>query len=111
VVHVNAHATSTPAGDIVEAHAIARVAPNAAVSATKSVSGHLLGGAGAFETVLTVLALRERLAPATINVENPEEDLRIDLVRGEHRPFGAGLALNNSFGFGGHNVALAFASA
>ncbi|WP_371151998.1 beta-ketoacyl-[acyl-carrier-protein] synthase family protein [Buchananella felis] len=111
VAHVNAHATSTPAGDIVEAHAIARVAPNAAVSATKSVSGHLLGGAGAFETILTVLALREGLAPATINVEDPEDDLRIDLVRGEHRKLGDGAALNNSFGFGGHNVALAFTAA
>ncbi|MDO5080341.1 beta-ketoacyl-[acyl-carrier-protein] synthase family protein [Buchananella hordeovulneris] len=112
--HVNAHATSTPAGDVVEAHAIARVAPRAAVSATKSASGHLLGGAGAFEAVLTVLAVRERLAPPTINVTEPEEDLRIDLVRDEPRPLAAQgpvAAINNSFGFGGHNVALVFASA
>lgn len=111
VVHVNAHATSTPAGDGVEAGAIARVlGAGACVSATKSMTGHLLGGAGALEAVLTVLAVRERTAPPTINVDNLQEGLEIDLVRGEPRalPTGQVAALNNAFGFGGHNVALVF---
>lgn len=114
VVHVNAHATSTPAGDGVEAGAIARVlGAGACVSATKSMTGHLLGGAGALEAVLTVLAVRERTAPPTINVDNLQEGLEIDLVRGEPRalPTGQVAALNNAFGFGGHNVAVLFASA
>ncbi|WP_341358052.1 beta-ketoacyl-ACP synthase II [Georgenia sp. M64] len=114
VVHVNAHATSTPAGDGVEAGAIARVLnAGACVSATKSMTGHLLGGAGALEAVLTVLAVRERTAPPTINVDNLQEGLDIDLVRGEPRalPTGQVAALNNAFGFGGHNVAVLFASA
>ncbi|UNX53510.1 beta-ketoacyl-ACP synthase II [Georgenia sp. TF02-10] len=114
VVHVNAHATSTPAGDGVEADAIARVlGESAAVSATKSMTGHLLGGAGALELVLTVLAVRERTAPPTINVTDPEPGLRIDLVRDAPRDLPAGpvAALNNAFGFGGHNVALLVTSA
>lgn len=114
VVHVNAHATSTPAGDGVEAGAIARVlGAGACVSATKSMTGHLLGGAGALEAVLTVLAVRERTAPPTINVDNLQDGLEIDLVRGEPRalPTGQVAALNNAFGFGGHNVAVLFASA
>ncbi|RPF28731.1 beta-ketoacyl-[acyl-carrier-protein] synthase family protein [Georgenia muralis] len=114
VVHVNAHATSTPAGDGVEAGAIARVlGAGACVSATKSMTGHLLGGAGALEAVLTVLAVRERTAPPTINVDNLQEGLAIDLVRDEPRalPTGQVAALNNAFGFGGHNVAVLFASA
>ena len=114
VVHVNAHATSTHAGDGVEAGAIARVlGAGACVSATKSMTGHLLGGAGALEAVLTVLAVRERTAPPTINVDNLQEGLAIDLVRDEPRalPTGQVAALNNAFGFGGHNVAVLFASA
>jgi len=114
IVHVNAHATSTPAGDGVEAAAISRVVgDDTAVSATKSMTGHLLGGAGALETVLTVLALRERQAPPTINVANLQEDITIDLVRETPRalPDGQIAAVNNAFGFGGHNVALVVTSA
>jgi 3-oxoacyl-[acyl-carrier-protein] synthase II len=111
IVHVNAHATSTPAGDVAEAHALATVlgtGSSACVSATKSMTGHLLGAAGAIETIATVLALHDRLAPATVNLEDPDDDVVIDVVRGEPRklPDGPIAALNNSFGFGGHNVAL-----
>src|SRR5699024_5275 len=109
VVHVNAHATSTPAGDGVEAAAVNRViGEQAVVSATKSMTGHLLGGAGALEAIFTILAVQNRLAPPTINVSEPEEDLPIDLVRGTPRelPGGDIAAINNAFGFGGHNIAL-----
>lgn len=112
IVHVNAHATSTPVGDIAESNAIRRAFGDAAdgmcVSATKSMTGHLLGAAGALETVLTVLAVRDRTAPATINVEDFDSQIALDVVYGEHRalPEGDVAALNNSFGFGGHNVAL-----
>jgi 3-oxoacyl-[acyl-carrier-protein] synthase II len=111
IVHINAHATSTPAGDVAEAHAMSTVlgdGSTACVSATKSMTGHLLGAAGAIETIATVMALHERLAPATVNLEDPDDDVHIDVVRGEARklPDGPIAALNNSFGFGGHNVAL-----
>lgn len=117
IVHVNAHATSTPAGDIAELKALRKVfgddADHMAVSATKSMTGHLLGGAGGVETVATVLALYNRIAPPTINVENldPEAEANADIVRGEARKLpveGRIAALNDSFGFGGHNVVLAF---
>ena len=80
----------------------------ACVSATKSMTGHLLGAAGAIETIATVLALHNRLAPPTVNLEDPDDNVTIDVVRGEPRklPDGPIAALNNSFGFGGHNVAL-----
>ncbi|HLS01930.1 MAG TPA: beta-ketoacyl-[acyl-carrier-protein] synthase family protein [Beutenbergiaceae bacterium] len=109
IVHVNAHATSTPAGDGVEAAAVNRViGAQAAVSATKSMTGHLLGGAGALEAIFTILAVQNRVAPPTINVANPEPDLSIDLVRDTPRslPSGDVAAINNAFGFGGHNIAL-----
>lgn len=112
IVHVNAHATSTPVGDGVEAKAIRRMlggdADHAVVSATKSMTGHLLGGAGAIETIFTVLAVQQRLAPPTINVTEMDADIEIDLVRNVPRelPPGQIAAINNSFGFGGHNVAL-----
>ncbi|TRW46875.1 beta-ketoacyl-[acyl-carrier-protein] synthase family protein [Georgenia yuyongxinii] len=117
VVHVNAHATSTPAGDGVEAAAIRRTlgdaADGATISATKSMTGHLLGGAGALETVFTVLAVRERLAPPTINVTQIQDGIDIDLVRDTPRELRSGdiAAVNNAFGFGGHNVALVIRSA
>ncbi|HLV54681.1 MAG TPA: beta-ketoacyl-[acyl-carrier-protein] synthase family protein [Actinotalea caeni] len=113
IVHVNAHATSTPVGDMGEAGVIAKVlGDRAAVSATKSMTGHLLGGAGALETIFTVLALRDRKAPPTINVTQPEPDLPIDLVRDVPRDLPAGdvAAFNNGFGFGGHNASLIIAS-
>jgi len=113
IVHVNAHATSTPVGDMGEAGTIASVLPHGpAVSATKSMTGHLLGGAGALETIFTVLALRDRKAPPTINVTQPEPGLQINLVRDVPRelPSGDVAAFNNGFGFGGHNACLIIAS-
>ena len=112
VRHVNAHATSTPQGDLAEANAIGEALGEAAaivaVSATKSMTGHLLGAAGAVESIATVLALRDRLAPPTINLDDPDDEVRLDVVSGSPRtlPDGPIAALNNSFGFGGHNVAL-----
>lgn len=116
IVHLNAHATSTPAGDVAEANALRKAlgadADNVAVSATKSMTGHLLGGAGAIESVFIVKALQERLAPPTINIENLDPAVTIDVVRDTPRQLPAGdiAALNDSFGFGGHNVVLAFKS-
>ncbi len=119
VVHVNAHATSTSAGDTVEAQAIETVfgpaGPGVVVSATKSMTGHLLGGAGAVEAVATILALRERVAPPTINLEDPDDEATVDIATEPRdlapRDSAPMAALNNSFGFGGHNVALAFTAA
>lgn len=114
IVHLNAHATSTPVGDVAEVKAVRRAlgehADHVAVSATKSMTGHLLGAAGSLEAIFTILALRERLAPAQINLDSLDPDVHLDVVSGSHRPLPAGdiVALNNSFGFGGHNVALAF---
>lgn len=116
IVHINAHATSTPVGDIAESNAIRRAFGDAAdgmpVSATKSMTGHLLGAAGALEGVLTILALHHRTAPATINLESPDPQILLDIISGTARslPDGDIAALNNSFGFGGHNVALTFKS-
>ncbi|WP_067485093.1 beta-ketoacyl-[acyl-carrier-protein] synthase family protein [Actinomadura hibisca] len=115
IVHVNAHATSTPAGDVPELNSIkAALGEDAAarinVTATKSMTGHLLGGAGALESVITILTLREGLVPATANLEDLDDEVDLDIVRGEPRklPDGPLAALNNSFGFGGHNVSVAF---
>lgn len=117
IVHLNAHATSTPQGDVAEALAVrttfGSAAEGIAVSATKSMTGHLLGAAGAVEAVATIMALFDRTAPATINLENPDDDVDLDVVADEVRPLGEGdlAALSNSFGFGGHNVALVFRTA
>jgi len=114
VVHVNAHATSTPVGDLAESKAIRKAlgdrADQVAVSATKSMTGHLLGAAGALESIFTVLALRDRLAPPTINVDDLDPEVTLDVVVKAPRPLPAGdlVAVNNSFGFGGHNAALVF---
>ncbi|WP_069172667.1 beta-ketoacyl-ACP synthase II [Streptomyces griseus] len=116
VVHLNAHATSTPQGDVAEIKALRAVLgddlDHVAISATKSMTGHLLGGAGGIETVATVLALYNRMAPPTINVDELDDAVDADVVRGEPRPLPEGpiAAINNSFGFGGHNVVLAFRS-
>ena len=118
IVHVNAHATATPAGDVVEGQTIARALGAATsgvvVSATKSMTGHLLGGAGAVEAVATILALREHLAPPTINLDDPE-DAGVDIATEPRKlaPHTSApmAALNNSFGFGGANVTLAFTAA
>ena len=117
--HINAHATSTPAGDVAEARAIRRAlgsaADSIAVSATKSMTGHLLGAAGAVEAVFAICAVRDRVAPPTINITEVDPVIDLDVVRDEPRQLGDGtrpvVALNNSFGFGGHNVALTFRSA
>lgn len=117
ICHVNAHATSTTVGDLVEARSIRTLlgddADQVALSATKSMTGHLLGGAGALETIFTIKALQDRLAPPTINVTEPDPELDLDLVRNAPRelPSGDVAAINNSFGFGGHNVALVVTSA
>jgi 3-oxoacyl-[acyl-carrier-protein] synthase II len=116
VVHLNAHATSTPVGDVAEAKAIRRAlgaaADGVAVSATKSMTGHLLGAAGALESIFAVLALHHRIAPPTINIEDLDPDVRLDVVRKDPRELAAGdiAVLNNSFGFGGHNAAVLFRS-
>lgn len=114
IVHINAHATSTPQGDVAEALAIrtalGAAAAGVAVSGTKSMTGHMLGGAGAVEAIAAILALHQRTAPPTINLDDPDDEVGLDVVRGEPRrlPDGEIVALNNSFGFGGHNAALAF---
>jgi 3-oxoacyl-[acyl-carrier-protein] synthase II len=116
IAHINAHATSTPQGDLAEALAIKnalgdKAAEDLVLTSTKSMTGHLLGAAGALESLAVVLALRDRVVPPTINLEDPE-DIGLD-VAAEQRTLPAGdlAALNNSFGFGGHNVAIAFRSA
>ena len=114
--HVNAHATSTPLGDIAEAHSIAGVLGTATdqvlVNGTKSMTGHLLGGAGALESFAAVMALLKRRVPGTINIDHLEPDLGINVVtETTDLPDGDLAALNNSFGFGGHNVTLAFTNA
>jgi 3-oxoacyl-[acyl-carrier-protein] synthase II len=116
VVHLNAHATSTPAGDVAEARALRSAlgdaADGVAVSATKSMTGHLLGAAGALESIFTVLALYHRLAPPSINIDDLDPEVTLDVVRKGPRTLPAGdiVAVNNSFGFGGHNAAVAFRS-
>ena len=116
IFHLNAHATSTPAGDVAEANALRAAlgsdADHVAVSATKSMTGHLLGGAGAIESVFLVKAIQDRMAPPTINIDNLDPAVTIDVVRDKPRalPTGDIAALNDSFGFGGHNVVLVFKS-
>ena len=116
IVHLNAHATSTPAGDVAEANALRAAlgadADHVAVSATKSMTGHLLGGAGAIESVFIVKTLQDRLAPPTINIDDLDPAVTVDVVRDKPRALPAGdiAARNDSFGFGGHNVVLVFKS-
>jgi beta-ketoacyl ACP synthase len=109
IQHVNAHATATPIGDTAEANAL-RVAGvgHAAVYAPKSALGHSIGAVGALESILTVLALRDGVIPPTLNYETPDPEIDLDVVAGEPRYGDYQYAINNSFGFGGHNVALAF---
>jgi 3-oxoacyl-[acyl-carrier-protein] synthase II len=111
VIHINAHATSTPVGDIAEYSALRRVfgknLDNIPVSATKASTGHLLGGAGAIEALFTVMALHERTAPPTINLDNKDPEIDLDVVTSP-RALGQGVAISNSFGFGGHNAVAAF---
>lgn len=121
IVHINAHATSTPVGDAAEAMAISRAVGDAvsgiALSATKSMTGHLIGGAGAIEAVATICALRDGVAPPTINLEDPDDEIIAAGINiaAEPRELRTGpwpaVALSNSSGFGGHNVTLAFMTA
>jgi 3-oxoacyl-[acyl-carrier-protein] synthase II len=107
IVHVNAHATSTPTGDMAEVAGLrAVIGDHPVLTATKSMTGHLLGAAGALETIATVLAVHEGVIPPTINLDDPEDGL-LDVAQ-KPRQMDIPAALNNSFGFGGHNVALIF---
>ncbi|WJK37069.1 beta-ketoacyl-ACP synthase II [Solwaraspora sp. WMMA2065] len=109
IVHVNAHATSTPAGDLAELVALREaIGDHPVLTATKSMSGHLLGAAGALESIATILAIRDSVVPPTINLDDPDDQLDLDVAAQKARPMDVPAALNNSFGFGGHNVALVF---
>jgi 3-oxoacyl-[acyl-carrier-protein] synthase II len=114
VVHINTHGTSTPIGDVGEIKAIKKAfgeaASQAVLTSTKSMTGHLLGGTGAVESIATLLALREGIVPPTINIDDLDDEADLDIARGEQRklPGGPAAAVNNSFGFGGHNVCVAF---
>jgi 3-oxoacyl-[acyl-carrier-protein] synthase II len=115
IAHINAHATSTPQGDIAEGlmiHAtLGSHADEVVVTSTKSMTGHLLGGAGALEAIATVLALHHRVSPPTINLDNKDPQVELDIpTTARDLPTGDIAALNNSFGFGGANVAVAFGS-
>ncbi|MGH3713415.1 MAG: beta-ketoacyl-ACP synthase II [Micromonosporaceae bacterium] len=110
--HVNAHATSTPVGDMAEVVALRQaVGTHVVLSSTKSMTGHLLGAAGAVEAIATILAIYHSQVPPTINLEDPDDDLDLDVVTGAARKLEVNAALNNSFGFGGHNAALVFTRA
>ncbi|MGB3475445.1 MAG: 3-oxoacyl-ACP synthase KasA [Mycobacterium sp.] len=109
VDHINAHGTATPIGDTAEANAIREAGcEHAAVYAPKSALGHSIGAVGALESALTVLSLRDGVIPPTLNYETPDPEIDLDIVAGEPRYGDYKYAINNSFGFGGHNVALAF---
>ncbi|NNE59229.1 MAG: beta-ketoacyl-ACP synthase II [Hellea sp.] len=113
--YVNAHGTSTPMGDELEVMAVEKLfggnPVGLSMSATKSMTGHLLGAAGAVETIFTILALRDQIAPPTINLDNPSVETPIDLVPHKAKPINCTAAMSNSFGFGGTNAALIFAKA
>ena len=109
--HVNAHATSTSIGDASEAHAIMSVTKDASVYAPKSALGHSIGAVGALEAILTILTVREQVVPPTLNLDNLDPEVDLDVVSGGARRQRIDHALSNSFGFGGHNVALAFGRA
>ena len=110
--YINAHGTSTPLGDEIELGAVQRLVGNAAgklsMSSTKSSIGHLLGAAGAVEAIFSVLAMRDQIAPPTLNLDNPSVETTIDLVPHKARPREINIALSNSFGFGGTNASLIF---
>jgi len=112
VDYINAHGTSTPLGDEIELGAVTRLLGNAAsgatMSSTKSATGHLLGAAGAIEAAFSVLAIRDQIAPPTINLDNPSVETDIDLVPNKAKPMKIDVALSNSFGFGGTNASVVF---
>ncbi|MFY1617014.1 beta-ketoacyl-ACP synthase II [Micromonospora sp. WMMD729] len=110
IVHVNAHATSTPVGDMLEIGALHKaLGDHPVLAATKSMTGHLLGAAGALESIATILAIRDSVVPPTINLDDPEPGLSLEVAAHKARHMEIPAALNNAFGFGGHNVALVFA--
>ncbi|MEU7973336.1 beta-ketoacyl-ACP synthase II [Micromonospora sp. NPDC049089] len=110
IVHVNAHATSTPVGDMLEIGGLHKaLGDHPVLTATKSMTGHLLGAAGALESIATILAIRDSVVPPTINLDDPEPGLTLDVAAHKARHMEIPAALNNAFGFGGHNVALVFA--
>ncbi len=112
IAHVNAHATSTPVGDMGEILGIkASIGTHPVITSTKSMSGHLLGAAGALESIATILAIRDSVVPPTINLDDPDDKLDLDVAAHKARPLEIHAAMNNSFGFGGHNVALVFTRA
>jgi len=110
VDYINAHGTSTPAGDVAETKAIKRAfesyAGNVAISSTKSMTGHMLGAAGGVEAVFTALAIRDQVAPPTINLDNPDPECDLDFVPNTARQMKIDVAMSNSFGFGGTNGTL-----
>ncbi|MEQ4302253.1 beta-ketoacyl-ACP synthase II [Plantactinospora sp. B6F1] len=112
IVHVNAHATSTPVGDIAEIVALrSALGTHPVLTATKSMTGHLLGAAGALESIATILAIRDGVIPPTINLDDPDDALDLDVAAHKARQMDVPAALNNGFGFGGHNAVLVFARA
>ncbi|HEX8628844.1 MAG TPA: beta-ketoacyl-ACP synthase II [Catenuloplanes sp.] len=112
ITHVNAHATSTPVGDMTEIVALrTALGDHMVLTATKSMSGHLLGAAGALESIATIMAIRDSVVPPTINLDDPDDNLTLDVAAHKARHLDIPAALNNSFGFGGHNVALLFTRA
>jgi len=108
--YINAHGTSTPLGDEIELNAVHRLVGNAAgkitMSSTKSSTGHLLGAAGAVEAIFSILAIRDRIAPPTINLDNPSVETPMDLVPHKPKEKDINVVLSNSFGFGGTNASL-----
>ena len=112
VSYINAHGTSTPANDPTETAAIKTVLGDFAyavpVSSTKSMTGHLLGGAGAVESLVCILAMRDGVVPPTINYTTPDPECDLDYVPNEPREVSVDVAMTNSFGFGGHNVSLVY---
>jgi 3-oxoacyl-[acyl-carrier-protein] synthase II len=112
ITHVNAHATSTPVGDMAEILGVRRIlGDHPVLTATKSMTGHLLGAAGALESIATILSIRDSVVPPTINLDDPDDALSLDVAALKARHMQIPAALNNSFGFGGHNVALIFSRA
>jgi 3-oxoacyl-[acyl-carrier-protein] synthase II len=112
VMHVNAHATSTPVGDMAEIKALHRaLGDHPVLTSTKSMTGHLLGAAGAVESIAAILAVHHGVVPPTINLDDPDDALDLDVAAHKARHLDIPAALNNSFGFGGHNAALVFARA
>jgi 3-oxoacyl-[acyl-carrier-protein] synthase II len=109
VTHVNCHATSTVAGDVGETRAVRKaLGEHPVLTAPKSALGHLVGAAGAVESIITLLSIKEGIVPATLNLEEKDPGVELDVVAGEPRKMEITAAVNDSFGFGGHNVALTF---